>query len=72
MATRKPNLFARQLKALGVPRSQAYMISYGQRQPSLQWAIRIYKHTGQPLGPLTKMTEEQVRALVEATQDEAA
>lgn len=63
MAETKTPSLAMQLRKAGVNKSHAYMIAWGKRAPSLPLAVRIHAVTGLKLGPVSEMTDAQIKAL---------
>ena len=67
-AMEKPTEFA---AAAGISVPYASQILRGERTPSQQLAISIYRKTGRKFGPIAKATDEEIDVL-ERVQDRAA
>ncbi len=63
---------AKQLQAIGVKKSHAYMLAWGKRSPSLPLALRIHRELGLKLGPLAVATDAEIKAFERVASREAA
>ena len=59
-------------EAAGISHSYAFMILSGDRTPGERLAITIFRKTGHKLGPIEKLSDEQIEALEQIHQDRAA
>lgn len=68
----EPLTRAKLREVAGISASYAFMIMNGDRTPGESLAIKIFRKTGHKLGPIEKLSDDQIDALEQIHQDRAA